>query len=154
MNHDQKNEELVPTFQFPMNRADHVMGLESDLMEADIARRMYNPKLTALRAQNHGLPIAQMTNKTATVLLVMNVVSQINIPSGTKMVRFNSDGFFMCSRNGNAQLPVPSVYGAADNESGSFIPQFDTFYYIEEVKQISLISDLPVRVSLEYFAQI
>lgn len=145
---------------YPMNMStlvssDHVMGVESDLMETDIASRMYNPKLTALRAQHAGLPIAPLTNKAIAAVLTANVAMDINLPSGTKMVRFNSDGFFVVSRNGRAQLPPAAlVTGDMDNSIGSFWPAFDTYYYVEEIKQLSVISDLPVRISIECFAQV
>lgn len=139
----------------PMGAADHVMGVESDLMESDIALRMYNPKLTTLRAQHTGLAIAPLTNKAIACILAPNVAVDINIPSGTKMVRFNSDGFFVVSRNGRAQLPPAAlVSGDADNSIGSFYPASDTFYYVEEIHQLSILSDMQVRISIECFAQV
>jgi hypothetical protein len=149
------------TLYFPVDQlrdmvpADHVIGIESDLMERDIASRMYNPKLSALRAQHQGLAIAPLTNKAIAVVLAANVAVDINLPTGTKMVRFNSDGFFVVSRNGRAQLPPAAlVTGDANCEIGSFWPAFDTYYYVEEIKQLSMLSDLQVRVSIECFAQI
>lgn len=138
-----------------MGQADHVIGIESDLMEKDMASRMYNPKLMALRAQHPDLRIAPFTNKAIAVVLAANTKVDLNLPSGTKMIRFNSDGFFVVSRNGSAQLPpVALSSGDADNSIGSFCPAFDTYYYVEEIHQLSILSDLPVRVSIECFAQI
>lgn len=138
-----------------MARLDHVMGIESDLMERDMAGRTYNPKLTALRAQHHGLGIAPFTNKALAVVLAPNVRVDLNLPSGTKMVRFNSDGFFLVSRNGSAQLPpVALSTGDADASIGSFWPAFDTYYYVEEIHQLSVVSDMQVRVTIECFAQV
>jgi len=138
-----------------MGKLDHVMGVEADLMERDIAGRVYNPKLTALRAQNCGLPISQFTNKSIAVILAAGVAVDLNLPSGTKMIRFNSDGFFFASRNGRAQIPtVALVTGQAEADIGSFCPATDTYYYVEEVHQLSIISDLQVRVTVECFSQI
>ena len=138
-----------------MVRADHVIGVESDLVESDIAGRMYNTKLMALRQQHPDLRIAPLTNKAVAVVLVANTAVDINLPNGTKMIRFNSDGFFTVSRNARAQLPPAAlITGDADKEIGSFFPAFDTYYYVEEITQLSIISDLPVRVSIECFSQV
>lgn len=135
--------------------AEHVADIENDLMTRDIAGRMYNPKLTALRAQHYGLAISPMTNKAIACKLAPNVAVDINIPSGTKMIRFNSDGFFVVSRNGTAQLPPAAlVSGDADGSIGSFYPASDTFYYVEEIHQLSIMSDMQVRISIECFSQV
>jgi hypothetical protein len=138
-----------------MQCADHVANVECDLMEADIALRMYNPKLSALRAQHTGLAIAPLTNKASAVVLAPNTTVDFNIPSGTKMVRFNSDGFFVVSRNGRAQLPPAATNdGTMDSSIGSFYPSNDTYYYVEEIHQLSIMSDMQVRISIECFSQV
>jgi hypothetical protein len=138
-----------------MAKLDHVMLIESDLMERDIAGRAYNPKLTALRAQHQGLAIAPFTNVAGSIVLAPNVATDVNIPTGTKMIRFNSDGFFVVSRNGRAQIPpVALITGNMDLTIGSFYPNNGMYYYVEEIKQLSIMSDMQVRVSIECFAQI
>jgi hypothetical protein len=131
--------------------ADHVASVESDLAEVDLSRRTYNTKLTVLRAQHPALMVSPVTNKALAVRLVPGSVVDIDIPSGTKMVRFNSDGFFLLSRNGRAELPAD---GVVSRDAGAFYPNADTFYYVEEIHQLSIISDMQVRVSIECFAQI
>lgn len=137
-----------------MEKADHVESVESDLVEYDIAGRTFNHKLNALRRQNHFVEISQFTNKAIACVLAPNVAVDINLPSGTKMVRFNSDGFFTVSRNGRAQLPPASlVTGDADSNIGSFCPNTNVWYYVEEIQQLSIVSDMQVRISIECVAQ-
>lgn len=149
------NNHLYMPNMFPASQAEHVLDIEQQLVDQDIAGRMYNPKLTALRAQHMGLMISPMTNKALAVILSPGIVTDMNIPSGTKMVRFNSDGFFVVSRNGRAQLPLAAEStGQISDAGGSFYPAFDTYYYVEEIRQLSILSDMAVRVSVECFAQI
>lgn len=134
--------------------ADRVMSIESDLVERDLSGRVFNEKLNTLRRQNHFVNISQFTNKAIACVLVPNEPIDINLPTGTKMIRFNSDGFFTVSRNGRAQLPPASlITGQADSDIGSFCPNFQTWYYVEEIQQLSIVSDLQVRISIECISQ-
>ena len=132
-------------------QATHVDCVESDLAAVDLSKRTYNTRLNVLRAQYPYLQICPVTNKALSIRLVPGASVDIDIPTGTKMVRFNSDGFFLLSRNGRAQLPAD---GTVERDAGAFYPNNDTYYYVEEIHQLSIISDMQVRVSIECFAQI
>jgi hypothetical protein len=135
--------------------AEHVLDIESDAVDRDIAHRMYNTKLNALRAQHPFVKIGLFPNKVMSVVVTPNTPLDVNLPTGVKMIRFNADGIFFVSRNGRAQLPaVADNMGNVTDGGGAFFPAFDTYYYVEEIPQISLVSDLQVRVTIECIAQI
>jgi hypothetical protein len=141
---------------FTQSQAEHVLDVEQAVADRDVARRMYNTKLNALRAQHPYLKISPFANKAVNVFLVANTPIDVNIPTGTKMIRFNSDAVFYVSRNGLAQLPanVNATTHAADGENGSFIPNPDTFYYVEEIHQLSVVSRFNANVTIECHAQV
>src|SRR5437868_1076512 len=100
-----------------------------------LAHRTSNPKLMALRAQNPFIHIMPFPNEVVAIVLGAGVPTDINLPEGTKMVLFTGDGNYFISRKGNAELPASQNYGG-----GSVFKPEGQYYYTEEIKQFSAIS--------------
>jgi hypothetical protein len=116
----------------------------------NIAQRMANPKLLALRAQHPFIPILPFPNESRSVLLAANVAQDINLPTGTKMIMFSGNGEYYVSRKGNAQTPDGT---SNTNDNGSLMnPEF-CFWYVEEINQFSVIAPAACRVTVHCFIQ-
>lgn len=117
----------------------------------DFAHRMYNTKLMALRAQLPFMQIMPLPNTVLNILLAANVAQDVQIPDQTKLVKFKGDGNYYVSRNGAAQIP-----DGTDNttRSGSIMVPEDVFYYVEELKNISIISLAGCKLTIQCFIQL
>lgn len=121
------------------NDDDTARELKSDeaAEQSNLALRMSNPKLSALRAQNPFLMIVPFPNSVINTLLgAGGVATDINLPEGTKFISIRATSEYFVSRNGAAQIPTANV--ASDNGSTSF--DTSVFIYVEEVRQFSIIS--------------
>lgn len=114
----------------------------------DFAKRMSNPKLTAIRAQLPFIPIMPFPNTSLSFALTANKSVDINLPSGTKLVMFSGNAEYYISRNGNAEIPTGSgSVGVVMN------PEF-FLWYVEEVNQMSAIAPFDMRLTVHCFQQI
>lgn len=128
---------------------DQVMFEDMRAVEA-LSKQMFNPKLMALRAQNPFVNIMPLPNQVLTVKLAANTPTDINLPNGTKIVRFSPGGTYYVSRNGNAQLPVTGEPAA----TGSMQTPSDEWWYVEELQQISIIAAVETDISIACFTQL
>lgn len=118
----------------------------------DLAHRMANPKLMAIRAQNPFIQILPFPNESVGILLAANVAQDINLPQGTKLVMFSGDCSYYVSRKGAAQIPDGTINTI---DSGSiFKPELGMFYYVEEIRQLSIIGPAIGRVTVHCFVQL
>lgn len=117
----------------------------------DLANRMSNPKLMALRAQNPFLVIGQFPNEAVGVLLAAGIPQDINLPAGTKMIRFTGNCDYYVSRKGNAQIPDGT---ANTRDSGAIYKPEGIYYYAEEIKQLSIVGPAVGIVTVNCFVQL
>lgn len=133
----------------PLDSLD-IIAASQDLAIEDISRRMSNPKLMALRAQMPFIPIMPFPNESISLFLAAGVATDINLPSGTKMVMFSGNGEYFVSRKGNAVVPT----AATPQATGSIMnPEF-CFLYVEEINQMSAIAPYDMRLTVHCFVQI
>lgn len=132
--------------------------LNSDFMATaqNLAQRISNPKLSALRAQNPFLPIVPFPNTSVIVTLTANTPINIDIPDQAKFFNVRSalaaggTPLVFCSRNGQAQVPGAT----ADATTGSVAFAPDTFIYCEEIKQFSIVSAGAAQVAINFYQQL
>lgn len=115
----------------------------------NLAHRMSNPKLMALRAQNPFIHVMPFPNEVVALALQANVPTDINLPEGTKMVRFSGNGDYYVSRKGNAELPTAQNPGG-----GSVYKPEGAYYYTEEIKQFSVIAQNACNLTVQCFIQL
>lgn len=115
-----------------------------------LAHRMSNPKLMALRAQNPFIQILPFPNEVVTLALSANTSTDINLPEGTKFIKFSGNGEYYVSRKGNAEIPATSVRSSGD----SLLNPEDCYFYVEEIRQFSVIAPLNMRLSVQCFVQL
>lgn len=123
----------------------------------EFARRMYNPKLMALRTQNPFFEIAQFPDQTMSVQMQAGQIVDINIPTGAKMMRFTAGNVaatenFVVSRKGNPQAPS----NVPDYDSGTIVNPVDRFFYCEELSSVTLrhVGVSGIIVTVEFFVQL
>lgn len=128
-----------------------LLAVAGDNVLANLSNRMTNTDLMALRAQMPFIHIMPFPNTVMNILLAANVAQDIQIPDQTKLVRFKGDGNYYVSRNGAAQIP-----DGTDNTktSGSVMTPEDTYYYVEEIRQLSMISLAGCKVTMQCFIQL
>lgn len=119
--------------------AENELKADAYAEQRNLSQRMSNAKLSALRAQNPFLAIVPFPNSTENVLLPAGVAHDINLPEGTKFISIRATSEYFVSRNGNAQIPVAAVAGM-NQETGSCSFDPSQYIYVEEVRQISIIS--------------
>lgn len=130
---------------------DELLDNSAQLALEDLAHRMGNSKLMALRAQNPFIQILPFPNETRGYALPAGVAVDINLPSGTKMIRFVGDGNYYVSRKGNASAPV----GVANEDgSGSIMKPEYGFFFVEEISQLSVISTAGCNLTVHCFTQL
>ena len=117
---------------------------------ADMSFRMFNPHLSAIRAQNPFLSIAPFPNSAVTVLLGANAAQDIHLPEGTKLINITFSGEIYISRQGNAQIPL----AAQASDTGAFQPVNGAWMYVEEIRQFSIVAvSADTRVSVACYQQ-
>lgn len=118
----------------------------------DLAHRMANPKLMAIRAQNPFLIISPFPNESVSVLLAAGLPQDIDLPRGTKMIRFSGNCEYYINRKGNAQIPDGT---ANTKNSGSIYKPENMFYYTgEEIHQLSIVGPAVGVVTVHCFVQL
>lgn len=138
------NDKIMPTLS-----DDALMENQSNLVVSEQVTRMHNPAIMALRAQLPFLIIMPFTNQVSTYKLSAGVIVDVFLPSGAKLVRFSGTGNFIVSR-GTAALPT-GVH--TQGECGIVNPQ-NTWYWIEEIASLSIVSRDGCDVSAEFFTQL
>jgi len=131
--------------------ADTIVNLQQSQSENDFARRMFNPRLMALRAQLPGIKIMPMPNEVLAYKLTANTPQDIRLPSGCKLVKFSGNGEYFITRKGSAQVPT-SVHEW--DGSGALMNPEDVYYYVEEINSLSAIAPYDCRLSVECFIQL
>ena len=128
--------------------------IADDLLAVDrsFASRMFNRELAALRAQNPFLVIDQFPG-VISCKLTANVAQDINIPDGTKMVRFRGNGQYLITRNGVATIPSLPFSGQTDGSGCIIKPEGNWYFTGDEIKQLSIIAIADMVVSMEYIQQ-
>jgi hypothetical protein len=125
-----------------------LIAVENKRSVDEFAKRMSNPKLTALRAQLPFIPIMPFPNTSLSYALTADVPLDINLPSGTKLVMFSGNGEYFISRNGRAEIPI------GDGSSGNVMnPEF-FMWYVEEINQFSAIAPFDCRLTVHCFQQL
>lgn len=117
----------------------------------NFSQRMVNTKLMALRAQMPFVPILPFPDSVLTFIMVANVAQDINLPDGTKMAAFSGNGEYYISKKGNAQIPDGT---ANTNQSGSMMNPEQSFYYVEEIRQLSVVAPFACKVTVQCFQQL
>lgn len=134
--------------------AEDILQVDQNLAIKSMARRMQNPKLMALRAQNPFMVIDQMPDSNIGVVLSAGAPVDIPLAAEIKMIRFSGNCEYYVSRNGNAQIPGtaglsnPDLSGAC----GMMNPE-DRYFYVEEVTSISIVSPTAGKVTIACFTQ-
>lgn len=130
---------------------EELLSISGDLTQNDISRRMFNPKLMALRAQLPFVPIMPFPNESLAYALTAGVPVDIQLPSGTKAIMFSGNGEYFITRKGRAQIPT----GIHDIDgSGALMnPEF-FLWYVEEVSQMSAVAPYDMRLSVHCFTQL
>lgn len=129
---------------------EHALDNQAMIIDHDISRRAWNSKLSTLRAQIPGIAISMLPNTTTTVLLTANVPQDIQVCAGRKLAKFSSDQVIFLSRNGNCSVPT----GTVNTDSGSFIPDKQQYYYVDELQALSVVSPVAAYVTVEWFTQL
>lgn len=125
---------------------------ELQLTQTNFASRMFNAPLAALRAQNPFVNIIQFPGSLSAKLLA-GVAQDINLPEGTKMVRFKGNGDYFVTRNGIAVIPAAGFSALTDGAGVIYKPESEWIYTGEEIKQFSVISVADSLLSVSYIAQ-
>lgn len=116
----------------------------------NFSHRMANTKLMALRAQNPFITILPFPNESVSLFLAANIPTDINLPSGTKMLMFSGNGEYFVSRKGKAEIPALN----SQVSTGSIMnPEF-CFFYVEEISQMSAIAPFDMRLTVHCFTQL
>ena len=115
----------------------------------EFSRRMYNPKLMALRTQNPFAVIMPFPNETRNLVLVGGVAQDINLPEATKMISFSGSGEYYVTRMGKASIP-----NGVDQDTGCVMNPEGMFYYVEEIRQLSVIAPDDCKVTVHCFTQL
>ena len=125
-----------------------------DSTMADLSFRMFNPKLAALRAQNPFLPILPFPNTSITMLLGAGGTQNIDLPQGTKFIFVSQSDECYFSRQGVAAIPIAPVSGVAKNDTGAFQIPNNVFFYVEEIRQLSVIAvNADTRIAIACYMQ-
>lgn len=128
-----------------------IISSNENIAVDSLAHRMSNPKLMALRAQNPFIPIIPFPNESLAYKLSAGVAQDINFPTGTKIVMFSGNGEYYVTRKGNAQVPT-SVHDI-DGSGALMNPEF-CFFYVEEIRQLSAIAPIDMRLTVHCFTQL
>lgn len=129
------------------------LGDDEFAANANLAQRMTNSKLSALRAQHPFLPILPFPNSVIQATLTANVAQDFDLPEGTKFIMIRGPSSTLAlyaSRNGQAQINATS----SPVNNGSFLVDSNWLYYVEEVKQISLLSTSGIVATVACFQQL
>lgn len=132
-------------------RDEGTLNAQQLMVDKHLAGASFNFKLATIRAQLPGVSIATFPNMTTTVLLGANVAQDISVRAGCKLAKIASDAVIYVSRNGNANVPVA---GAGDHLSGAFIPDRQSYYYVDELQSFSVVSASAANVTVEWFDQL
>lgn len=133
---------------------DELQAINMDNALDDLANRMFNSKLMALRAQNPFIDIVPMPDQTIAIGLEAGKAVDINLVGAVKMIRFSSSkgsGDYFVSRRGRAQIPAN---GVTDTESGAFMNPEQGYYYVEEINQLSIVAAANCIVTIHCFTQL
>lgn len=130
---------------------DDVLQLQNMQTEGDLSRRMFNPKLMAIRAQMPFIPIMPLPNESLSYKMTAGVPQTIRFPSGTKIVMFSGNGEYFITRKGQAQVPT-SVHDI-DGSGALMNPEF-CFFYVEEINEVSAVAPFDMRLSVHCFTQL
>lgn len=128
-----------------------VFAVQNEQAENDLSRRMFNPKLMAIRAQMPFIPIMPFPNESLAYKLTANKPQDVQLPAGTKIIMFSGNGEYFVTRKGNAQ--VPTGVHDVDGSGALMNPEF-CFFYVEEVNQLSVVAPQDMRLSVHCFTQL
>jgi len=117
----------------------------------ELAGRVANPRFSALRAQNPGVSISQLPTTAQIVKLGAGVAVNIDLPDYAQCAKFSCTSNLFVSRSGYAV--VPTTAGTVLN-TGTFIPDPQQYYYVADVRQLSVISPNDSYLSIEYLIQL
>ena len=123
---------------------------DSDNFDRSFSARVFNPNLMALRAQMPFVEMMPFPNSTITVKLAANAAQDIQLPENCKLIRFNADAVYYVSRNGQAQVPGNNV----DNTTGAIMSPNDRYFYVEEIRSLSVIAPAVTNLTVECFIQL
>jgi hypothetical protein len=134
-----------------------ILMRDMHLAQDELASKVFNVKLAALRAQNPFLPIVSIPDKTVNLSLAINTAQDCPLPSGVKMImirRLNPDTQICASLNGNAQFIGTITANTNENDSGSFVINDNIFMYVEELQSISFVSNTASQLSVMCWSQL
>lgn len=131
--------------------AEDILVLQNEQAGNDLSRRMFNPKLMAIRAQMPFIPIMPLPTESLAFKLDAGKPIDINFPSGTKIVMFSGNGEYFITRKGQAQ--VPTGRHDIDGSGALMNPEF-CFFYVEEIGGVSAVAPFDMRLSVHCFAQL
>lgn len=123
---------------------------EQQAVDTAYLAQTFNPKLMAIRAQLPFVSIMPLPNSSVSVQLAANAAQDITFPEGTKVVMFQGDGTYYVSRNGQAQIPNSTT----PDGSGSIMNPEYTFFYVEEIKSVSVIAPAQTHLTVHCFMQL
>ena len=128
----------------------HQLRADEKETMGEFARKMFNAKLAAIRAQLPFVPIMPFPNASLAYKLAANTPQDINLPSGTKLILFSGNGEYYVNRKGVAQVPT----GVHEDGTGSIQnPEF-AYLYVEEIQQLSVVAPLACNLTVHCFIQL
>lgn len=126
-----------------------VVRNEIGAMMDSMLTQTFNRKLAAWRAQNAFVQLTPLPNAVVTLVLAAGVPKEVNLPSGTRVIRMRGNSDYYVTDNGNAVVPtVDSIDG-----SGMVYRPDGVLYFCEEAKSFSVCSVGACIVSVECFIQ-
>jgi hypothetical protein len=140
--------------QNPKRVADELAEDQQDVNQ-NLAFRMSNAPLSALRAQNPFLAILPFANTAIGLILPANTPTDVNLPRGTKFIYISGSDEYYISRNGQAQIPTEvNTNNGTASRNGSYQNPEGFFIYVEEMEQFSIVAvNANTRISIACYLQ-
>lgn len=113
--------------------------------------RIYNDRLAALRAQYPFVSIQPPPVSVLAVYLDAGQAREVQFPDGTQMIRFTANAApVYVTFQGKAQIPA----SGNDLTRPGVLVNPDGWYYVAELRQVSIIAPVDAIVSLHCHVQV